>query len=113
MRERAYQNHIIKRLGHLFPGSLVLKNDPAYIQGIPDLSLFWEDRWAMLEVKADSRSAFQPNQQWYLKRLNEMSFAAVVHPENEEEVLDALQSALRPEGAARFPEPQQLPLGEL
>lgn len=98
MRERDYQAKLVKKLEKKFPGCLILKNDSGYIQGIPDLSIFYNDRWAMLEVKADVMAPVQPNQEHYLKMLDDMSFAALIHPDNEEAVLDALQSAFGPRG---------------
>lgn len=91
MKERYYQGRLINKLENLFPGCVVLKNDANYIQGIPDLIILYNDRWACLEVKNDSTSQVQPNQDYYIERLNEMSFAAYIYPENEAEVLDALQ----------------------
>lgn len=91
MRERDYQGNLIKKLRDLFPGCVILKNDSAYIQGIPDLTILYRDRWAVLEVKASSNSPDQPNQQHYVRVLSDMSFAAVIFPENEESVLDELQ----------------------
>lgn len=92
--ERDYQSDLIKKLKRLFPGCLVLKNDSGYLQGILDLSIFYKDRWAMLEVKASASSPEQPNQRYYVEMLDEMSFAAFIYPENEGEVLDALQQSL-------------------
>lgn len=94
MLERDYQAKLIKKLRSLFPGCVVLKNDPEYLQGIPDLVIFHGDRWAMLEVKASERSPLQPNQDYYVQRLNEMSFASFICPSTEREVLDALAKAL-------------------
>ena len=91
MLESKYQAGLIKRLERLFPGCLVLKNDSGYLQGIPDLSIFWGEHWAMLEVKPSIKSGFEPNQEEYLYSLNAMSFAAMICPENEAEVLDAIQ----------------------
>lgn len=94
MRENLYQARLIKELRCIFPGCLILKNDTDYIQGIPDLLILFGDRWAALEVKASANAAWQPNQEYYIELLNDMSFAAFIYPEIEEEVLDALQQAL-------------------
>lgn len=91
MLERRYQAELIKRIRIRFPGCVLLKNDSNYMQGMLDWILLWEDRWAMLEVKADENSPEQPNQRYYVEQLNEMSFAAFIHPGNEEEVLDEIQ----------------------
>lgn len=91
MREGEYQNHIIRKLNHLFPGCFILKNDSSYLQGVPDLLVLFHDKWAMLEVKTSLASKFQPNQEYFIDVLDEMSFAAIVYPENEEVVLHALQ----------------------
>ena len=104
MRESQFQAQLIAKLKKIFPGCVVLKNDPNYIQGFPDLTVFYEDRWACLEVKKDERASHQPNQDYYIRYLNEMSFARFVCPENEQEVLDELQHALRPRGKARLSE---------
>jgi hypothetical protein len=95
MKESTYQRKIIDKLRDMFPGCVVLKNDAGYISGIPDLSIFYNDKWAMLEVKVSRDAATQPNQYHYINTLNAMSFASLIYPENEEAVLYALQSAFR------------------
>ena len=57
----------------MFPGAIVLKNDPNYIQGIPDLTVFYQDKWATLEVKKSENASHQPNQDYYVGLMNEMS----------------------------------------
>lgn len=94
MRESEYQGRLIKKLYRLFPGCVILKNDPGYLQGIPDLVIFYENRYAFLEVKANASSPFQANQEYYLDLLNEMSFASVIYPSIEKAVLCDLQEAL-------------------
>jgi len=94
MTEAKYQSELIKKLRLLFPDCIILKNDPGYLQGIPDLVIFNGDRYAFLEVKASEHAPVQVNQPYYVERLNEMSFAAFIYPSNEEEVLSALQRAL-------------------
>ena len=91
MRERDYQAYIIRTLRRLFPECVILKNDSSYIQGILDLTVLFGHQWAMLEVKISESSPNQPNQEFYVEKLNGMSFAAFICPENEEEVLDELQ----------------------
>ncbi len=103
-RENAYQAHVIKVLRKLFPGCVILKNDPEYRQGIPDLTILFGDRWAMLEVKASEDSPCRPNQEWYVAQLNDMSFAAFIYPENEEVVLDGLQQSFSSRRTARIPQ---------
>lgn len=93
MRESVYQAQLIVTLKRVFPGCMVLKNDTDYMQGIPDLLILYGVHWAALEVKADYNSPYQPNQEYYLDLMNDMSFAAVIYPEIEEEVLYDLQQA--------------------
>lgn len=102
MRENQYQAQLIKKLKSLFPACVVLKNDSAYAPGIPDLLVLYNNRWAMLEVKATARSRVQPNQEYYVQRFDRMSFGAFIYPENEEEVLYDLQRAFAPRRAARL-----------
>lgn len=105
MLESKYQAGLIIRLRKRFPGCLILKNDSAYLQGIPDLSIFLGKRWGMLEVKPSrpepGTDDFEPNQEWYIETINQMSFCDCIYPENEEEVLDELQQALQPRRAPR------------
>jgi hypothetical protein len=60
---------------------------------MPDLTLLWHERWATLEVKTSELSDRQPNQEYYVKQMADMSFSAFIYPENEREVLRALQEA--------------------
>lgn len=72
---------------------MVLKNDPNYIQGVPDLLVLCNDRWAALECKRSKNAPHRPNQEYYISKMNDMSFAAFVYPENREDILDELQRA--------------------
>lgn len=91
MLESEFQGKLIKELKKRFPGCIVMKNDSSYIQGIPDLTILYKDRWATLECKKSSEAPFRPNQQRYIKQMNDMSFSSVIYPENKEEVLNELQ----------------------
>jgi hypothetical protein len=103
MAESRYQARLIKKLKKIFEGCVILKNDESYMQGVPDLVIFFGGRWAMLEVKDSADSPFQPNQEYYIAKFNKMWYASVIYPENEREVIDALQFALSPaEPSARI-----------
>ena len=102
MRENKFQSDLIKELKKLFPGCIVLKNDPNYIQGIPDLLILYGKRWATVECKKSSDSSVRPNQAYYVKRMNKMSFSRFIFPENKEEVLRELQSAFKSGRSTRF-----------
>ena len=94
-KENTYQSKLIKRIKERFPGCVVMKNDPHYIQGIPDLTVLYEDKWAMLECKRTTSASKRPNQAYYRNKLNEMSFSAFIQPENEEEVLNAMERSFK------------------
>jgi len=93
--ESKFQAQLIIELKHRFPGCIVLKNDANYIQGIPDLLILYKKHWAALECKKTYNSSCQPNQIYYVEKMDDMSFAAFIYPENKEEVLDGLQSTFR------------------
>lgn len=95
IRENRYQAGLIDRLERMFPGCVVLKNDSAYLQGVPDLLVLYEDKWAMLEAKRSGSAATQANQQYYVELFDRMSFAAFIDPSNEVDVLSELQIAFR------------------
>lgn len=92
--ERDFQASLIKELKARFPGCMVMKLDPDYIQGIPDLLILFGDKWATLECKRSASASHRPNQNYYVNQMNEMSYSAFIYPENKEEVLDELQHAL-------------------
>lgn len=102
MSENQYQAKLIKKLRALFPACVISKMDPSYQQGIPDLLILWKNYWALLEVKPSKSASSQPNQDYFIERLGRMSFAAYIYPENEEEVLSALQQAFKPPRRARI-----------
>ncbi len=101
-RENVYQGLLIKRLKEEFPGAVVLKNDSGYQQGIPDLTILHGPRWAMLEDKRDKNEPHRPNQDWWVNRLRDLSYAAFIYPQNEEDVFDELRHALEPRRHPRY-----------
>ena len=92
-RENKFQADLIDELKTMFPGCMVLKNDPNYIQGIPDLLVLHNDRWASLECKKSADAKVRPNQPYYVEKMNDMSYSSFIYPENKEEVLRDLQQA--------------------
>ena len=91
--ERAFQASLIRELKTIFNGCLVIKLDPTYIQGLPDLLVLHNNRWAALECKRSSTSKTRPNQEYYVRLMDEMSFSRFISPANKEEVLLDLQQA--------------------
>ena len=96
MLESQFQRLLIKDLERMFPGCIVMKTDPEYIQGLPDLLILYRGKWAALECKRHINAARQPNQEYYVDRMNQMSFSRFICPENKEEVLDELQQSFEP-----------------
>lgn len=95
MLERNFQAKLIKEIKERFPGCVVLKNDPNYIQGFPDLTILFDGPfWAVLESKRDETASHRPNQDYYIRLCNNMSFGRFINPENKEDILNELQQAL-------------------
>lgn len=97
--ESEFQSNLIKELKRLFPGCIVMKNDSSHIQGIPDLLVLYKDKWASLEVKRSIGAKRQPNQEYYVDKMNDMSFSRFICPENKKEVLHELQQAFQFDGS--------------
>lgn len=93
-KESTFQSKLIKELKSIFPGCMILKNDSSYLQGVPDLIILYKDHWAMLECKRARSATHRPNQDYYISKLNEMSYANFIYPENKDEVLNELERAL-------------------
>lgn len=95
MLESTFQTKLIRELETIFPDCIILKNDPDYIQGFPDLTILYNDRWALLECKRSATEHHQPNQDYYISLADSMSFGRFIYPENKEEVLYDLQQAFQ------------------
>lgn len=95
MRESDFQSKLIKELKSRFEDCIVTKLDSGHIQGIPDLLILWRNHWATLECKKSNGASKRPNQEYYVKKMNEMSFSRFICPENKEEVLNDLEQAFR------------------
>lgn len=94
MLERDFQGNLIKEIKTRLPGALVLKNDANYKQGIPDLLILYKQRWGALECKNRKNANRQPNQEYYVKHMDTMSFARFIYPENKEEILNEMVETL-------------------
>lgn len=103
MLENKFKTNLIKKIEALLPGCMVLHLDATEIQGIPDLLILYEDRWASIEVKKSANATHRPNQDYYVDLMDRMSFAAFVYPENEKEILYELEQSLKSRRAARVP----------
>lgn len=93
--ESKFQKELIDEIKDRYPGCIALKNDSSYIQGFPDWTLLYNDKWAVLEVKKERRANKQPNQEYYVNKLNGMSFSRFVFPENKDEVLEDLDTIFK------------------
>lgn len=101
--ERNYQRKLIGRIEKIFPDAMIYKMDPSYRQGTPDLLILDHDKWAMLEVKKSEKASHvgshANNQNYWISKLDSMSYASKIYPENEEEVISELKdhfSEVRP-----------------
>ena len=88
--ERDFQSKLKKELKEMFPGCIVTKLDSGDIQGIPDLLILYKNKWATLENKRSANASHRPNQDYYVEKMNQMSFSRFIYPENKEEVLNEL-----------------------
>lgn len=93
MKESEFQKGLINELKQRFPGCIVVKNDAGYLQGVPDLTVFYKNKWATLEDKQSENAKHRPNQDYYVEKMNDMSFSRFVYPENVEEVLNDLEQS--------------------
>lgn len=95
MKENRFQAQLIKKIKERFVGCIVTKLDSAHIQGIPDLLILYNKHWATLECKKTLKASHRPNQEFYVNKMNEMSFSRFICPENEKEVLDDMEQSFK------------------
>lgn len=93
--EGKFKKDLKAKIKNLFPGCIITKLDASNIQGIPDMLILWKDRWAALECKESKNATRRPNQGLYVEKMNNMSFASFIYPENEEEVLNDLERSFK------------------
>lgn len=90
--ESGFQDALIRDIKKRLPGSMIFKMEQR--QGIPDLLVLYRGRWAALECKKSARAKKQPNQEYYVNLMDDMSFSRFIYPENKEEVLREMEQAL-------------------
>ena len=90
MLENKFKTKLVKEIRARLPGAIVLHTNPPP-QGIPDLLVLYRDKWAALEGKKANDSSHRPNQDYWVEKMNHMSFAAFISPENKEDVLNAME----------------------
>lgn len=91
--ESGFQDRLRDELKSKYPDSLIFKMDQ--IQGIPDMLVLYKNKYAFLENKKSANAPHQPNQDYYVDKLNNMSFARFVYPENKDNVLEELDLYFR------------------
>lgn len=95
MLENKFKQKLVGEIRERLPGCIVMHMDPNEIQGIPDLLILYQDKWAALEGKKSKDESHRPNQDYYVEKMDKMSFARFIYPENKEEVLDELLRSLQ------------------
>lgn len=94
--ESKFKSDFLSELSDKFPGCMIIRPDANIKQGLPDTLILFNDKWVALEFKRNASAPKRPNQQYYIDKFGEMSYAAFVYPENKEEVLDALHETFYP-----------------
>ena len=89
--ESGFQDGLRKDLEKVLPGCMIFKMEQQ--QCIPDLLVLYKDRWLSLECKKSAKAKKQPNQEYYVDKMNKMSFSRFIYPENKEEVLNEILQA--------------------
>ena len=93
-KESDFQSNLVTEIKQTFDGCIVTKQDA--IEGIPDLLILYKNKWATLECKKNKDEVSKPRrnkkqQDYYVGKMNEMSFSRYVYPENKEEVINELK----------------------
>lgn len=92
MKESEFQKGVKDKIKAKFPDAIIRKQEGQ--QGFPDLLILHGKNWVALECKVSKNAHHQPNQDIYVNKLNDMSYASFIFPENEEEVLNEVFKTL-------------------
>lgn len=91
-KESSFKTGLYNEIRNRFPGTEVVPNDPGYVQGFPDATVYFPNgRYFLLEGKRTSKAARQPNQDYYVNESPLSDNACFVYPENKEEILNELE----------------------
>lgn len=91
MLENRFKTKLIGELKERFPGCYVFHLDPNEMQGAPDLLILYKNRWAALEGKKSATASIRPNQEFYVEKMNTLSYASIIYPENKDEIINELE----------------------
>lgn len=89
--ESQFKHRLIQKVYEIDPEIIVLKNDPNYIQAIPDLIFIKGRKCLVVETKKHKDASFRPNQKYYIEKMHGIA----AYPENMKEVLDEVQRTFR------------------
>ena len=95
MLESKFKTDLVREIKTRFPGSIVLHISPNDLPGGPDLLILHKDKWAALEGKQKEKSSHRPRQDYYVDKMNEMSYASFIYPENKEDVLNDMERSFQ------------------
>lgn len=96
MKESIFQRKVIEEIEERLPGCIVMKNDATCRQGFPDLTVYYQGKYAWLETKKAKNSSKRPNQEFYISKGNsDGAFSSFIYPENKEEVINAMERSLK------------------
>lgn len=109
--ESGFQDKLMSDIEDMLPGCMVFKMDQW--QGLPDILVLYNDTWFSLECKKEKNAEHQPNQDYYVDLMNQMSFSRFIYPENKEEVLNEILRTFRPGRKTRTPRRKPVALGKI
>ena len=92
--ENRFKTKLCKRIKNEFPGSMIFHLNPTEKKGIPDLVVLHRDKWATLEGKREEKASKRLHQDYYVNKMNKMSYSSFIYPENEDEVLKEMHEYL-------------------
>lgn len=94
MKESNFQKKLIDAIMDICPGSIIMKNDANYIQGIPDWTVLLPNgKWVLIECKKSANATRRPNQEFYISWANEHGYGVFASPENFKEVINDIKQA--------------------